>query len=320
MWPEVHDHRGPLALGASSSGGTPPQATELFIDIWPLTYDDEHRSLATQDLLGLWGTWLVVVRGLTAVCGLLKRDGGRASGGNMKTHEKIQGEDSSVILGGSRSWPTRSVADCEDRLHAVRSGLAGVAGALHVLAGEPSALSDDVRHRMESMLVAEVARLQRLVAPESREQRRQPLEMLDVDGVLSGVVHSRRMAGQEVAWSQTGHTVWGRHDDLVEVLNILLVNAWRHAGGAPARVQVTETGGRVTITVSDDGPGVPEHLRESIFERGVRRAASPGQGLGLAMARELVSDLDGTLVLAGDGLTGARFEITMAATVLHGAA
>jgi signal transduction histidine kinase len=253
----------------------------------------------------------------------------------MKTHEKIHGGDNSVVL-GSRSCvsrsddaavssgrldPIRLVADCEDRLHAVRSGLAGVAGALHVLAEQHGELPADLRERLEAMLVAEVARLQRLVEPGSGDQQVRPgPELLDVDRVLADVVLARRSAGQEVAWAQTGHTVWGRYDDLVEVLNILLVNAWRHGAGAPARIQVAEATGRVTIAVSDDGPGVPDQLRETIFERGVRRTSSPGQGLGLAMARELVSELGGTLVLAGNGLTGARFEIAVPAAALHGAA
>jgi signal transduction histidine kinase len=255
----------------------------------------------------------------------------------MKTHENLPSGDNTVGLGGSRSFGSRSVDlsikpvrdqshrildDCEERLHAVRSGLAGLAGAMHVLADGEAGVPDDLRQRLSSMVVSEVERLQRLVAasPDAAPAR-EALEPVDLDRVLADVVLSRRMAGQEVAWTATGHTAWGCVDDLTEVVNILVVNAWRHAGGAPTRIDVTESAGFVRIAVSDDGPGVPEELRESIFDRGVRRPYSPGQGLGLAMARELVTALGGTLELCPTASgVGACFVVMLGTSVLHGAA
>lgn len=212
------------------------------------------------------------------------------------------------------------MADCEDRLHAVRSGLAGLAGAIHVLTEQGDDLPEASRLRVESLLVAEVERLQRLAAPEPLVDRPRGLEHVDVDHLVGDVVLSRRMAGQEVAWSPSGQVATGRGDELAEVLQILLVNAWRHAGGALARIEVTGDGARVRIVVSDDGPGVPEELRGSIFERGVRRAYSPGQGLGLAMARELMTRLGGSILLVDRSEGGARFELTLPAAALDGAA
>ncbi|MGC4110283.1 MAG: HAMP domain-containing sensor histidine kinase, partial [Nocardioides sp.] len=242
------------------------------------------------------------------------------------THENFQGGHSPVLLGevrelATRAYEARVVADCEDKLHAVRSGLAGLAGALHILTTGPQDLPEGSRERLESMVVAEVERLQRLVAPaDATEAGDIALEPVDIDRVLADVVLSRRSAGQEVAWSGTGLTAWARRDDLVEVVNILLVNAWRHAGGSPARIDVTDLGGSLQIAVSDRGPGVPDALRESIFERGVRRACSPGQGLGLAMARDLVADLGGSLELRSSA-EGACFVVTLGTTAtMHGAA
>jgi two-component system OmpR family sensor kinase len=253
----------------------------------------------------------------------------------MKTHENFRGGDSSVALGGSRvqsqEWPAAPRTDerprdaessvgFEDRLHAIRSSLAGLAGALHVLTDSTSDLPEASRHRVESLLVAEIERLQRLVATEPHFGRPRELESLDLDQIIAHVVLSRRMAGQEVAWSPTGSRAWGRRDELVEVLNILLVNASRHGGGAPARIDVAETPGGVQVSVSDDGSGVPAELREVIFERGVRRPSSPGQGLGLAMARELVADLGGALDLRAGATDGACFDVLLANPALHGAA
>jgi signal transduction histidine kinase len=211
--------------------------------------------------------------------------------------------------------PTRSrtVADCEDTLHAVRSGLAGLAGALHLLTEQRDELPNESLRRVETLVVDEIERLQRLVAPPPLDAAAVTIEQLDLDAVIGNLVLGRRTAGQEVAWSPTGCRVRGAADDLVEVLNILLVNAWRHAEGAPARIEVVRDGAVVLILVSDDGPGVLPELRESIFDRGVRRPGSRGQGLGLAMARSLAERMNGSLTLVPADTGGARFCVALPA-------
>jgi signal transduction histidine kinase len=246
----------------------------------------------------------------------------------MKTHDQFQDGDSTVFPAGSprsgseaprssalgrETLRSRSVADCEDTLHAVRSGLAGLSGAIHLLTEQRAELPDESLRRVETMLVAEIERLQRLVTPLSRGDEAATVEDLDLDPVVGNVVLGRRMAGQEVAWTPSGCRVRGSSDGLVEVLNILLVNAWRHAQGAPARIEVTREDDTVLVRVSDDGPGVLPELRERIFERGVRRPGSRGQGLGLAMARSLVESVGGSLTLIPSGAQGACFCVAIPA-------
>jgi signal transduction histidine kinase len=208
---------------------------------------------------------------------------------------------------------SRTVADCEDTLHAVRSGLAGLSGALHLLTEQRDELPYESLRRVETLVVDEIERLQRLVAPPALGGAVATVEPLDLDAVIGNLVLGRRPAGQEVAWRPTGCRVRGAADDLVEVLNILLVNAWRHAEGAPARIDVVREGAVVLVRVSDDGPGVLPELRASIFDRGVRRPGSRGQGLGLAMARSLVERMNGSLVLAPSDAGGACFCVALPA-------
>jgi len=248
----------------------------------------------------------------------------------MKTHEQIQSGEAPVLLQGAwraerpadplrgtvrRALP-QAVAEYENRLHAVRSGLAAVSGALHVVLGDDFADDPGTRVDLASALIAEVERLQRLVAPNPMGVAAggaPTIEELDLDQIVADVVLARRMAGQEVAWSPTGLHARGCRDDVVEVLQILLVNAWRHAQGAPSRIVVAVEGDHVLLQVSDDGPGVPEELRHAVFERGVRRPGSPGQGLGLAMARELVERVGGSLTLRPRTPGGACFSIVLPA-------
>jgi len=214
-----------------------------------------------------------------------------------------------------------ALADYEDRMHAVSSGLAAVAAAIQVLTAPADEPGPVVEHRLGAMLVEELQRLQRLAsfsdltAPEN-----QPVDEMDLDEIIRGVVLTRRLAHQDVSWQESGFRIHGRRDVVVELLHILLVNASRHAPGAATRIQATREGSMIRVSVTDTGPGVPEELRNVIFQRGAHRADSEGQGLGLSSARGLARGLGGTLELVTDSHAGARFDLTLPQGRLDGAA
>ncbi len=208
--------------------------------------------------------------------------------------------------------------DYEDRMHEVRGSLAALAGALRALGDDGTQLTTDRRQRIGALATAELERLARLVAPPDVVTVSES-EELDLDDVVEHVVAGRRLAGQVITWQPTGHRVTGRADEVTQILNILLVNAARHAPGAPAHVDVARDGTTVRVRVSDDGPGVPDELRGDIFSRGRRSATTGGQGIGLALARSLAHGLGGNLALSDIG-HGASFEMTLPLHHLGGAA
>ncbi len=65
------------------------------------------------------------------------------------------------------------------------------------------------------------------------------------------------------------------------------------------------------ITFTDDGPGIPEVDLERIFEPFYAARDRGGNGLGLALARRIVSAHGGTLRAVSGGLQGARFEVRL---------
>lgn len=99
-----------------------------------------------------------------------------------------------------------------------------------------------------------------------------------------------------------------------EALENLLDNAAKYGCRNGGNVEVGLVFGEnaATISVADDGPGVPGHEKESIFDRFYRgsETLSHGSGLGLSIVREIAERHGGTAVLAASK-AGARFEITL---------
>lgn len=189
-----------------------------------------------------------------------------------------------------------------ERLHEISSTIAGIASATEVIR-DGFGLSVQRRHDLEDMLEAELARLTRLISS------RAPLGSRPfwVDEVLEQLVLSQQARGREVFYAPSSHRAVGQPDEFAEVVHILLENAARHGGSGAVMVDVREVGDHLEVVVSDTGPGVPPPMRATLFEWGARGPGSPGQGIGLHIARALMDKNDGTLDLVESSAPGATF-------------
>lgn len=106
-----------------------------------------------------------------------------------------------------------------------------------------------------------------------------------------------------------------RIPDISRAVDNVVANARRHSRrDIQVAVEVDRPAARATLTVDDDGPGVPEADRELVFRRFARLDHSRvrtegGTGLGLAIARAEVNRAGGTIVIGDSPLGGARFTI-----------
>ena len=96
------------------------------------------------------------------------------------------------------------------------------------------------------------------------------------------------------------------------VLANLLSNAIRHTpASGMITVSARRSGETVTIAVRDTGQGIPEDLRPRVFERFVKAPGSPGAGLGLAIARDIVVAHGGTIDLTSEVGKGTEVRFTL---------
>lgn len=102
-------------------------------------------------------------------------------------------------------------------------------------------------------------------------------------------------------------------DQLFRVLENLAKNA-AEAGAARVRIEARVTaGGHIHIDVADDGPGLAPRAREHLFEPFAGSARNGGTGLGLVIARDIMSAHGGALTLVESGAAGTTFRLVLPA-------
>jgi two-component system, CitB family, sensor kinase len=112
--------------------------------------------------------------------------------------------------------------------------------------------------------------------------------------------------------------------DLVTILGNLLDNAIDAAADAPAprrvELMVDTSGGGLDISVQDTGKGIDPSAVDDVFRYGFStKTAGPfGRGLGLALVRQAVQRLAGTMTISSASTGGARFNVALPATIDSG--
>ena len=98
-----------------------------------------------------------------------------------------------------------------------------------------------------------------------------------------------------------------------QIMLNLLDNAVKHGGGGRVSVTAASADDQVTITVDDEGPGIPVEWRSRVFEPFAQVAGSKGTGagLGLSIVRDLVTAQGGTVTISDSPAGGARVSIVL---------
>jgi two-component system, OmpR family, sensor histidine kinase MtrB len=144
-------------------------------------------------------------------------------------------------------------------------------------------------------------------------------EAVDLGELVHEVVRSWAGARPVIEVDRPAPVVQGDRWRLDRVVANVLDNADKYAGGA-TRVGVSRREGRARIEVDDAGPGVPEELREQVFERFTRgalagrRGQGAGSGLGLALVAQHVRRQGGAVWVEDRPGGGARFVVELPET------
>ncbi|MDH2392646.1 ATP-binding protein [Streptomyces sp. HNM0663] len=210
--------------------------------------------------------------------------------------------------------------------HELRSPLTSVQGFTATLLAKWERFTDDQKRLMLETVDADAHRVTRLIA-----------ELLDISRIDSGRLEVRRqlvdiaaavgrhiqahMAGGQspdrflVRIQQPLPDLWADPDKIDQVLGNLLENAVRHGEGtvtievAPASAHDEQKG--TAVTVSDEGPGIPEESMGRVFTRFWRGSKRGGTGLGLYIVKGIVEAHGGTIAVGRGPGGGAQFRFIL---------
>lgn len=197
--------------------------------------------------------------------------------------------------------------------HELKTPIAGIRGALELIDDHPEMRAEE-RARFLANARADADRLSHLL------RRLLDLARADMAAAPEDAAGDLAAAALAVADAHRGPDfdivvdlpplppVAAPVELIAAVLQALIENS-RQAGAKTVRLTAASEGGKVRMTLRDDGHGVAEADRERIFEAfHTGRRAEGGSGLGLAIARSLLEACGGTIVnLKAD--SGARFEV-----------
>ncbi|OKH98336.1 PAS domain-containing sensor histidine kinase [Streptomyces sp. CB02923] len=210
--------------------------------------------------------------------------------------------------------------------HELRSPLTSVKGFTATLLQKWERFTDDQKRLMLETVDADANRVTRLIA-----------ELLDISRIDSGRLEVRRQRVDMVsavrrhvqAQTTAGQLpdrflirmieplpdLWADPDKVDQVLGNLLENAVRHgAGTVTIEVGPVSSGSGAegtSVTVSDEGPGIPEESMSRVFTRFWRGSKRGGTGLGLYIVKGIVEAHGGTITVGRAPAGGALFRFSL---------
>jgi two-component system sensor histidine kinase CpxA len=273
--------------------------------------------------------WLPLVRGITRTISQMTRATGEIAEGHFEARVPDARTDElgalaaavnrmASRLAGLVSGQKRFLGDTAHELCAPIARMQMALGILEQRADEKQRpYVNDVREELEhiSSLVNE------LLSFSKASLRQQPisLQSVSVAEVTRCVVEREARNGKIEVDVADELRVHAEPELLTRALANLVRNALRYAGSTgPVRISATQGDGQVAISVSDQGPGVPEDALQKIFDpfyriEESRSRETGGVGLGLAIVKTCIEACDGSVSAHNRQPNGLEVRLTLSA-------
>lgn len=314
-----------LGFGVSWATGPVPQDYSFVVAEDASAFESEVRQfraslagwLGLMALLMLVALMLILRWGLTPLRRVAAEVAAIESGDRTQIQGRYPAEiraltgNLNALLAHERARQRRLDQTLGDLAHSLKTPLAVMRGALDE---EESPTADLLREQLARMWTIVEYQLQRARASgQPLATLAPPIPVRRVAERLSASltkVHRDKSVAVTLDIDPTAD-FRGVEGDLFEMLGNLLENAfkWCHR---QIRVSGASSRGILTVTVEDDGPGIPPDQAVRLLERGARAdEVTPGHGIGLAVVREMCEAYGGDIRVERGALGGARLRLRL---------
>jgi two-component system, OmpR family, sensor histidine kinase PhoQ len=231
-------------------------------------------------------------------------------------------ENLNLLIKAERKQQGRYRTTLGDLAHSLKTPLAVIQGAIEALKRERATVLTAGDEEQLKLIGEQIGRMNQIVSYQlqravkanestSLARRVRVSEVINrIRVALDKVYADKKISMNVVADSHLFFL--GDERDLMEILGNLLDNAYKY-GNREVTVHVAahpEPVRQLSITVEDDGPGIPEQHREFVLQRGARvDTLARGQGIGLAVVTDIVSSYGGQIAVENNERGGARVQI-----------
>ncbi len=314
-----------LMLGVAINWELGPTATPAFQVFTAADLAASERQLGQfrRQLLGwfsgvmlvlLAALWLAIRFGLQPLRRMSGEIAAIEKGGRDALSEEYPrelegvGRGFNTLLRSERQRMERYRTTMDDLAHSLKTPLAVVRNEVEAVLPDRATLQAQV-DRMQSVIDYQ---LKRAAAMGPRSLAARPVALAPILGELKASlrkIHRDKPVNCSLQVPD-GSSYPAEQGDLYEILGNLLDNAWKWCR---SEIVVTvQTGAGLEVVVADDGPGIPDDQTETVLDRGRRadqRGDVPGQGIGLAVVREIVGLYGGSVRIGRSPLGGAEIVV-----------
>lgn len=206
--------------------------------------------------------------------------------------------------------------------HELRSPLTGIKGFTSTLLTKWDKFSEEQRQLMLETVDSDADRLSRLITElldaaridaGRLTLRRGPVKLDEVVRRVLTNVSGGSAEPFEISIGDDLDLIWGDSDRITQVVTNLVENAMRHGFGlrevAVQNTQHPDYQGGVSLQVHDNGPGIPEEMRQRVFSRFWRAGPGAGSGLGMYIVRGIVEEHGGKIDIQDAEGGGAQIRV-----------
>ncbi len=235
---------------------------------------------------------------------------------NYPDELKAVTDNLNLLIKSERDRQMRYRTTLGDLAHSLKTPLAVVSTALQEMKRHGT-FTEHHQREMEE----QVARMDEIVTYQlKRVTRNRPHRVLAkpvpvapvIERILAALAKVYRDKQMDVVAAITPDVVfYGEESDLLELCGNLLDNAFKY-GNSKVEVRAVTRGRSLLLEINDDGAGIREADRQWVLERGARAdTVRSGQGIGLAVAVEIVSGYGGEIEVEESQWGGARFKVKL---------
>jgi two-component system sensor histidine kinase PhoQ len=225
-----------------------------------------------------------------------------------------------LLIKSERERQSRYRTTLGDLAHSLKTPLAVLSGIIQQVdrdnqgnkAPDPSALRD-LEEQLDRMNQIVSYQLKRATRSEQSQYLGVPVQVAPVVAKIIAALEKVYMDRDiDLVQDLEPEAVFrGEESDLMELCGNLLDNAFKYSNGR-IQVRVFRNGQHLRIDIEDDGKGIAEQDREWVLQRGARGdTLKSGQGIGLAVAVDIISSYNGEISVGTSALGGAKIQVSL---------